>query len=63
VEAPAPAGFLVGLDKGGAAQAGSGAIALPVHVWVDGDGIVRDWALGGIVPDVMGQGLETILPA
>ena len=35
---------------------------LPVHFWIDAEGIVRDGALGGIGPDVMATGLETILP-
>ena len=38
------------------------ALALPVHFWIDKDGIVRDGALGGIGPDVMATGLKTILP-
>ena len=54
--------FPVGLDTDGAAQQDWGALALPVHFWVDADGIVRDAALGGIGPDIMAQGLQTILP-
>jgi len=54
--------FPVGLDADGKAQADWGAIALPVHFWVDKDGIVRDGALGGIGPDVMAAGLGRILP-
>ncbi len=54
--------FPVALDADGAAQAEWGAVALPVHFWVDKDGIVRDGALGGIGPDVMAQGLQSILP-
>ncbi len=54
--------FPVGLDVGGSAQAEWGAIALPVHFWIDENGIVRDGALGGIGPDVMAAGLQTILP-
>ncbi len=54
--------FPVGLDTDGAAQADWGAFALPVHYWIDAEGIVRDGALGGIGPDVMATGLETILP-
>lgn len=54
--------FPVALDTDGTAQAAWGAIALPVHFWVDADGIVRDGALGGIGPDVMAQGLGSILP-
>jgi hypothetical protein len=34
----------------------------PVHFWIDVDGVVRDGALGGIVPDVMARGVGTILP-
>jgi len=52
----------VGLDSDGKASAEWGAIALPVHYWIDAQGIVRDGALGGIGPDVMAQGLGTILP-
>ena len=39
-----------------------GRVALPVHFWIDADGIVRDGALGGIGPDIMAEGLQTILP-
>ncbi|HYO43493.1 MAG TPA: TlpA disulfide reductase family protein [Candidatus Limnocylindrales bacterium] len=52
----------VGLDVDGRAQAEWGAVALPVHFWVDADGIVRDGALGGIGPDIMAEGLGKILP-
>ncbi|MCJ7711039.1 MAG: TlpA family protein disulfide reductase [Chloroflexi bacterium] len=54
--------FPVGLDADGTAQAAWGALALPVHFWIDKDGIVRDGALGGIGPDVMAAGLGSILP-
>ncbi len=54
--------FPVGLDTDGTAQAAWGALALPVHFWIDKDGIVRDGALGGIGPDVMAAGLGSILP-
>ena len=54
--------FPLGLDSDGRAQAAWGAAALPVHFWIDRDGIVRDGALGGIGPDVMARGLQTILP-
>ena len=46
----------------GAASATWDALALPVHFWIDADGIVRDGALGGIGPDIMARGLQTILP-
>ena len=54
--------FPVGVDTDGAAQAEWGAVALPVHFWIDKDGIVRDGALGGIGPDAMNQGLGSIMP-
>ena len=54
--------FPVALDADGSAQAAWGAVALPVHFWIDRDGIVRDGALGGLGPDVMATGLGSILP-
>jgi thiol-disulfide isomerase/thioredoxin len=54
--------FPLGLDADGSAQATWEAAALPVHFWVDKDGVIRDGALGGIGPDVMARGLQTILP-
>ena len=51
-----------GLDLDGRAQQAWKALALPVHFWVDRDGIIRFGALGGIGPDVMAQGLSSILP-
>ncbi|HET7026840.1 MAG TPA: TlpA disulfide reductase family protein [Candidatus Limnocylindrales bacterium] len=52
----------VGLDGDGSAQQAWRAAALPVHFWIDAQGIVRDGALGGIGPDVMAKGLGRILP-
>ena len=54
--------FPLGLDTDGSAQAAWDALALPVHFWIDTDGIIRDGALGGIGPDVMARGVATILP-
>jgi thiol-disulfide isomerase/thioredoxin len=54
--------FPVALDADGAAQATWGAIVLPVHFWVDVDGIIRAGALGGIGPDIMAVSLARILP-
>jgi cytochrome c biogenesis protein CcmG, thiol:disulfide interchange protein DsbE len=54
--------FPLGLDTDGSAQERWGALALPVHFWIDKDGIVRDGALGGIGPDIMARGLSTIMP-
>jgi thiol-disulfide isomerase/thioredoxin len=54
--------FPVGLDSDGAAARRWGALALPVHFWIDAQGIVRHGALGGIGPDEMAIGLQSILP-
>ena len=54
--------FPLGLDATGSAADTWDALALPVHFWIDADGIVRDGALGGIGPDVMARGLQTIMP-
>jgi thiol-disulfide isomerase/thioredoxin len=54
--------FPIGLDSDGTAAERWDAVALPVHFWVDADGVIRDGALGGIGPDIMARGLETILP-
>ena len=54
--------FPLGLDADGSAALRWDAIALPVHFWIDKDGVIRDGALGGIGPDIMARGLQTIMP-
>jgi thiol-disulfide isomerase/thioredoxin len=54
--------FPVGLDEDGSRAGAWDAAALPVHYFIDAQGIVRDAALGGIGPDVMARGLQAILP-
>jgi thiol-disulfide isomerase/thioredoxin len=54
--------FPLGLDSDGHVAETWDAVALPVHFWIDADGIVRYGSLGGIGPDVMADGLRTILP-
>ena len=54
--------FPLGLDGDGSVSARWDAVALPVHFWIDKDGVVRDGALGGIGPDIMARGLRTIMP-
>ena len=56
------AGFPIGLDTDGSAQRAWGAIALPVHFFIDKGGIVRDGVLGGAGADAFAAGLRTILP-
>ena len=54
--------FPLGLDLDGAAAQEWDALALPVHFWIDAEGIVRGGALGGIGPDVMAENLRAIMP-
>ena len=54
--------FPVGLDQDGSRARDWDAVALPVHYFLDAQGVVRDAAIGGIGPDLMAQGLESILP-
>jgi peroxiredoxin len=54
--------FPLGLDKDGKAATAWDAIALPVHFWIDANGVIRDGSLGGIGPDVMAAGLKTVMP-
>jgi peroxiredoxin len=54
--------FPLGLDRDGSAQRAWDAVALPVHFWIDKDGIIRDGALGGVGPDIMARALRTIMP-
>lgn len=54
--------FPLGLDADGSVSARWDAVALPVHFWIDKDGVIRDGAMGGIGPDIMARGLRTILP-
>ena len=54
--------FPLGLDIDGKASARWGAVALPVHFWIDAEGIVRDGAAGGIGADAMVHGLQSVLP-
>lgn len=56
------AAFPIGLDLDGAAQAAWEAPVLPVHFWIDAEGVIRAGALGGVGGDVMAAKLQTILP-
>jgi cytochrome c biogenesis protein CcmG/thiol:disulfide interchange protein DsbE len=54
--------FPVGLDEDGSRARGWDAAVLPVHYFIDAQGVVRDAAVGGIGPDVIVRGLQAILP-
>lgn len=51
------------VDGDGAVTDAYQALALPVHYWIDRDGIVREWAFGELPPDLLATSLETILRA
>ena len=52
----------VGLDTDRATAEAWRAYALPVHFWLDGDGIVRGFVYGGAGPDQFNALLQTVLP-
>jgi cytochrome c biogenesis protein CcmG, thiol:disulfide interchange protein DsbE len=54
--------FLLGLDKDGSAAKTWGALTLPVHFWIDKEGIIRDSAPGGVGAESMNRALEKIMP-
>jgi cytochrome c biogenesis protein CcmG, thiol:disulfide interchange protein DsbE len=54
--------FPVGLDADGSRAKAWDAAALPVHYWIDAQGIVQAAALGGLGPDQMARNLGTIVP-
>ena len=54
--------FPVGLDTDRKVADAWGVTALPVHFWIDAEGIVRHSAPGGIGPDEMVTGLKSIMP-
>ncbi len=52
----------VGVDEDGAAQAAWGTYALPVHVFIDADGVVQDIVYGGAPLEVWDQSIALIVP-
>jgi thiol-disulfide isomerase/thioredoxin len=52
----------VGLDSDARAQQAWSAYALPVHYWLDSEGVVRAFAYGGVGPEQFIEGVETVLP-
>ena len=45
--------YPVALDEDGQVFARYRAVTLPVHVWIDRDGIIRDWAEGDVPPELV----------
>jgi cytochrome c biogenesis protein CcmG, thiol:disulfide interchange protein DsbE len=54
--------FPIGLDPDGMTALEWDAVALPVHYWIDTEGVIRRAALSGAGPDLMVEGLKSILP-
>ena len=52
----------VGVDEDGVAQAAWGTYALPVHVFIDADGIVQEIVYGGSPVDIWDQAIALIVP-
>lgn len=52
----------VGVDDDGAVQRSWGAYALPVHYWLDADGIVRDIVYGGAPREVFIEAITDLVP-
>lgn len=53
--------YPVVVDGDGAVADEYQALALPVHYWVDREGVVRDWAFGELPPDLLASSLASIL--
>jgi len=52
----------VGVDEDGAAQAAWGTYALPVHVFIDAEGVVKEVLYGGAPLEVWDQSIALIVP-
>jgi len=52
----------VGVDEDGTAQAAWGTYALPVHVFIDANGVVQDIIYGGAPVDAWDQAIALIVP-
>lgn len=52
----------VGVDPDGTVQRQWGAYALPVHYWLDEQGIVRDVVYGGAPPEIFIQAITDVVP-
>ncbi len=52
----------VGVDADGTIQRQWGAYALPVHYWLDADGIVREIVFGGAPEEIFIQAITAVVP-
>jgi thiol-disulfide isomerase/thioredoxin len=51
-----------GVDEDGRVQAEWGAYALPVHFWLDAEGIVREVVYGGAPPEIFVEAITAVVP-
>lgn len=51
-----------GIDEDGTIQAEWGAYALPVHYWIDADGVVQHYLFGGAPREVFIESLRSVVP-
>ena len=52
----------VAVDQDGSAQSARGAYALPVHFFLDADGVVQQIVYGGAPPEIFIQAITVIVP-
>ncbi len=52
----------VGVDQDGSAAASWGALALPVHYFIDADGVVQQIVYGGAPPEIFIQAITVVVP-
>ncbi|CAN5212539.1 hypothetical protein BH24CHL7_BH24CHL7_01560 [soil metagenome] len=50
------------LDEDGAIERAWGIIALPVHFWLDGNGVIQSILFGGAPPEVFIESIRTVVP-
>jgi peroxiredoxin len=54
--------FPVGTDPSSVTEDWWSSFVMPVHFWIDKDGVVRQFAFGGISPKQMEDGIRTVAP-
>jgi hypothetical protein len=52
----------VGVDTDGSAQRSWGAMALPIHYWIDADGVVQQIVYGGAPEQTFIEAITALVP-
>lgn len=55
--------FPVGLDFSTAVAATYRLVGIPTHFFIDADGVLREWRIGGLSREAMEEKVQSILPA